>query len=112
MADILTDPSNPYDLYAPLFRGTNLRLKAELGPNDELVGNSNIIFEGTSGVPYIKSSSNEIRFGSNSGSAGLKMLFGSDGHTCNLLLNGTVNGSNAIKAHGSGSWTASSSSAT
>ena len=109
MADILTDPRNPNNLYAPRFEGTSLRLKPELGPSDVLVGNSNIIFEGTIGVPYIKSGADEIRFGSNGLSAGCRFLFSSEGSVCNIELNGSVNAANGIKAHGSGSWTAASS---
>ena len=112
MADILTDPRNTNNLYAPRMGAKTLRLNPVLGPSDVLVGNSSIIFEGSIGVPYILSEADELRFGKNALSAGMRLLFSNDGENCNIDLNGTVNSTNAVKAHGSGSWTGGSSLAT
>lgn len=111
MADILTDPQNKYNLYAPLVGVKRVDIAPTLNSSDEVVANAGLTFSGA-GQPYITVAGSELRLGANSAGAGCKFLLSSNGTVCNITLNGVVNASNAVKSHGAGAWTASSSSAT
>lgn len=87
-----------------------LTASPQLDSDGSLVGNAHLAFTGDTGIPYMTSSQDEWRLGSNGAGAGINMKWTNSGQNGTITVNGDVNADNTPALRGQATWSGGSTS--